>query len=90
MLPRTIHYKKLYPMLSIHLPSQASVQMTIYQTDIAQHRNLFVVQSDWLLSSVVRLNEDVADRDTYERLNTIMNRHESAIKGSTIYSLNGK
>ena len=35
-----------------------SVQMTLFQRDVQQYKNLFVVDSDWLVSSVVRLLED--------------------------------
>ena len=38
-----------------------SIQMTLFQRDIQQFKNLFVVDSDWLVSSVVRLLEDQID-----------------------------
>ena len=45
-----------------------SMQMTFFQQSVQQHRNLFVMDPDYLLSSVVHLTEDRIDRRGYERL----------------------
>ena len=57
-----------------------AMRMTFLQRSIQQYRNLFVVDPDWLVSSVVHLTEDKIDHTGYERLNARLQLHELMIK----------
>ena len=39
-----------------------SMQMTLFQKNIKQYKNLFVLEPDWIVSSIVRLLEDQIDQ----------------------------
>lgn len=53
-----------------------SMQMSIFQNSVQQYHNLFIVDSDWIISSVVRVLEDRIDNSGYERLNARLQLHE--------------
>jgi hypothetical protein len=53
-----------------------SVQMSIFQSSMHQHQNLFLVDSDWQISSLVRVLEDKLDNAGYERLHARLQLHE--------------
>ena len=53
-----------------------SMQLTFTQNSIMQHENLFVIDSDWLVSSVVRLTDPKLEANAYERLNARLQLHE--------------
>ncbi|ELU04066.1 hypothetical protein CAPTEDRAFT_159631 [Capitella teleta] len=55
---------------------ELSMQMTVFQNSVHQHENLFLVDSDWLISSIVRVLEDKIDNAGYERLNARLQLHE--------------
>lgn len=57
-----------------------SMQMTLFQKTVKQHRNMFVVDSSWLISSAVRLTEDKIDQVGYERLNAKLQLHEIMLR----------
>ena len=57
-----------------------SMQMTLFQSSIQQHRNLFVMDFDYLISSVVHLTEDRIDKLGYERLHAKLQLHEIMLK----------
>ena len=57
-----------------------SMQMTLFQQCVQQHKNLFVVDPDFLISSVVHLTEDRVDNTGYERLNARLQLHEIMLK----------
>ncbi len=42
---------------------------SIFQKKVTQYKNMFVVNSDWLVSSVVRSSDDKLEKNGYERLN---------------------
>ena len=57
-----------------------AMRMTLIQRSIQQYKNLFVVDPDWLVSSVVHLTEDRIDHTGYERLNARLQLHELMLK----------
>lgn len=59
---------------------ELSMQMTIFQNSVHQYRNLFMVDSDWIINSVVTLLEDKIDRSGYERLNARLQLHEMMLQ----------
>ncbi|CAH1788258.1 unnamed protein product [Owenia fusiformis] len=57
-----------------------SMQLTAFQKSVQQYNNLFVVDSDWIVTSLVKLTEDKLDHQTYERLNAKLQVHEMIIR----------
>lgn len=57
-----------------------SMNMTFYQKEINQHKNMFIADGDWSVSSVVRLTEDKLSHVEYERLNARLQLHEIMIQ----------
>ena len=57
-----------------------SMQMTLFQKSVHQHHNLFVMDPDYLISSVVHLTEDRIDKLGYERLQAKLQLHEIMLK----------
>ena len=53
--------------------------MTAYQNSVQQHKNLFLLDSDWLVSSVVRMADDKIDNAGYERLHARLQLHNILI-----------
>ncbi|XP_076094844.1 ankyrin and armadillo repeat-containing protein-like isoform X1 [Mytilus galloprovincialis] len=61
---------------------QLSMQMTFYQNKTFNHKDLYVMDSDWLVSSIVKALDDHVDKMThtsYERINTRLQLHEELI-----------
>ncbi len=57
-----------------------SMQMTFFQRSVQQYKNLFVMDSDYLISSIVRILDDKIDHSGYERLNARLQLHEIMLK----------
>ena len=71
-------YERIYDKLPVEQPGDAemaeerryfmqhvedlSMSMTLFQRSVKQYRNLFVLEPDWIVSSVVRLLEDQIDQ----------------------------
>ena len=53
-----------------------SMEMTVFQKSVQQHQNLFLLDTDWSISSIVQMTEDKVDRSGYQRLNTRLQLHE--------------
>ena len=45
-----------------------SMHLTFFQNSVTHHKDMFVIDSDFLVSSVVRLLDDSIDHTGYERL----------------------
>ena len=56
--------------------------MTIFNKSIQQHSNMFVLDNDWLISSIIQATEDKIDSVGYERLNARLQLHEIMLKVS--------
>ncbi|XP_064647682.1 ankyrin and armadillo repeat-containing protein-like isoform X2 [Lineus longissimus] len=59
-----------------------SMQITAFQKTVQLHHNLFVLDPDWLVSSVVHILEDKLDQHGYERLNARLQMHQTLVKES--------
>lgn len=57
-----------------------SMQMTFYQNNVVNHKDMYVIDSDWLVSSIIRVLDDQIDAGGYERVNTRLQMHEQMIK----------
>lgn len=55
------------------------IQMTLFQNKVAHYKDLFVMDSDWVVSSVVKVLDDKLDHVSYERLNSRLQLHEQLI-----------
>ncbi|XP_052802485.1 ankyrin and armadillo repeat-containing protein-like isoform X4 [Mya arenaria] len=56
------------------------VQMTLFQNHVSHYKDLFVMDSSWVVSSVVKVLDDKLDHVSYERLNSRLQLHEQLIK----------
>lgn len=56
-----------------------TVQMTMYQDEVVHYKDLFVMDSKWVVSSVVKILDDKLDHVSYERLNSRLQLHEQLI-----------
>ena len=45
-----------------------SIRMNVFMNSIEQHKNMFLVDGDWSVSSIVKLTDDKIDLIGYERL----------------------
>ncbi|CAD5114678.1 DgyrCDS3724 [Dimorphilus gyrociliatus] len=61
-----------------HVDDMAMI-MTIYQRAIIQHRNLFLIDADWIVSSNIRTIDEKVDKNAYERLHNRLQLHELII-----------
>ncbi len=52
-----------------YIPCLLFYLTSIFQKKVTQYKNMFVVNSDWLVSSVVRSSDDKLEKNGYERLN---------------------
>ena len=59
-----------------------SMQMTLFQNDILHYKDMYVMEADWLVSSVVKVLDDRINHIGYERINTRLQMHEQVIKES--------
>ena len=57
-----------------------SMEMIFFQKSVQQFKDLFVVDSDWLVTSVVRILDDKIDHGGYERINARLQLHEIMLK----------
>ena len=57
-----------------------NMRMTIFQNTLEMHKNLFVLDYDWSITSVVHLLDDKIDNTGYERLNARLQLHEIVLK----------
>jgi hypothetical protein len=57
-----------------------SLRLTLYQDNIFQFKNLFVIDADWTVSNVVHLMSDQLDNASYERLYCQLQLHEQLIQ----------
>ncbi|KAK3108352.1 hypothetical protein FSP39_006134 [Pinctada imbricata] len=55
------------------------MQMVFYQKSVSQYRDLYVMDTGWQVSSIVRLLDDKINHDDYERINTRLQLHEKMI-----------
>ena len=56
------------------------MQMTCFQKDVTHYKDMFVMDSDWVVSSVVKVLDDKLDHVSYERLNSRLQLHEQLIQ----------
>ncbi|XP_052246071.1 ankyrin and armadillo repeat-containing protein-like isoform X2 [Dreissena polymorpha] len=56
-----------------------TVQMTLFQKHVTHYKDMFVMDSDWVVSSVVKVLDDRLDALSYERLNSRLQLHEQLI-----------
>ncbi|KAI0239359.1 Ankyrin and armadillo repeat-containing protein [Lamellibrachia satsuma] len=71
--------EELFDFFRSHV-DKISLRITVFQQHIFQHRNLFCIDADWFVSSIVDTNSDLRDHDTYERLNNILQLQEDILK----------
>jgi hypothetical protein len=60
-----------------------SMQMTFYHNDTFNYKDLYVMDTDWLVSSIVKALDDHIDKmdhTSYERINTRLQMHEELLK----------
>ena len=62
---------------------QISLRITVFQHRILQHGNLFRLDADWLVSSVVDTNGELKDHEMYERLNKLLQNQENIIRSES-------
>lgn len=55
------------------------VQMTFFQNTVTHYKDLFLMDSNWVVSSVVKILDDKLDHVSYERLNSRLQLHEQLI-----------
>lgn len=55
------------------------MQMTLYQNNVSHYKDLFLMDSKWAVSSVVKILDDKLDHVSYERLNSRLQLHEQLI-----------
>ncbi|ESP02231.1 hypothetical protein LOTGIDRAFT_224972 [Lottia gigantea] len=57
-----------------------SMKIAFHQNDVDFYKNMYLVDSDWIVSSIVRLLDNRIDNSGYERLKTRLQMHEEIIK----------
>ena len=57
-----------------------SMKMTFYQKTVQHHKDLYVVDADWLVSSIVMLLDDRIDHTGYERIKTRLDLHKEVVE----------
>lgn len=55
------------------------LRIVFHQNSIQQFRNLFVVDTEWDVDSVIHIVDEGFDADSYERLALILGRHKETI-----------
>ena len=55
------------------------MQMTMYQNKVLHCKDMFIMDSSWVVSSVVKVLDDKLDSVSYERLNSRLQLHEQLI-----------
>ena len=56
------------------------MEMTLFQNNVVHYKDMFVMDCDWTVSSVVKILDDKLDHVSYERLNSRLQLHEQLIK----------
>jgi len=56
------------------------MRMIIFSNSLRMHRNLFLLDSDWSITSIIHLLDDKIDSTGYERLNARLQLHEILLK----------
>ena len=74
--------EELFDFFRSHV-DKISLRITVFQQHIFQHRNLFCIDADWFVSSIVDTNSELRDHDTYERLNNILQLQEDILKSQS-------
>lgn len=80
LFPMSEHDANADKRLFMQYVDDMSVQLTWRQKSIQQHQNLFMIDADFEITSVIRLGEERIDRDTFERLQTRLHAHVDVIQ----------
>nr|XP_022304476.1 ankyrin and armadillo repeat-containing protein-like isoform X3 [Crassostrea virginica] len=56
------------------------MQMTLYQKKIMHEKDIYMMESDLMISSIVRLLDDRINHNDYERVNTRLQMHENMLR----------
>lgn len=56
------------------------MRMIVFTKSLSLHRNLFLLDSDWSITSVIHLLDDKIDNTGYERLNARLQLHEILLR----------
>nr|XP_022304703.1 ankyrin and armadillo repeat-containing protein-like isoform X2 [Crassostrea virginica] len=56
------------------------MQMTLYQKKIMHEKDIYMMESDLTISSIVRLLDDRINHNDYERVNTRLQMHENMLR----------
>ena len=57
-----------------------NMYITLFQKTVQQHHNMFIVDPDWSVSSMVKLTEDKLDHRGYQRLQARLQLHEILLR----------
>lgn len=56
------------------------MQMTLYQKKVMHEKDIYMMEADMTISSIVRLLDDRINHDDYERVNTRLQMHENMLR----------
>ncbi|XP_067649055.1 ankyrin and armadillo repeat-containing protein-like [Haliotis asinina] len=59
---------------------ELTMRMTFSQNAVSHHKDMYIVDADWAVSSIVKLLDDRIDHTGYERIKTRLQLHEEMIK----------
>ncbi len=59
-----------------------TMRMTVYQNAVLHHKDMYLVDADWSVSSIIKLLDDRIDHTGYERIKTRLQLHEEMITKS--------
>lgn len=80
LFPMSEHDANADKRLFMQYVDDMSVQLTWRQDSIQQHQNLFMIDTAYEVTSVIRLGEERIDHDTFERLQTRLHAHVDVIQ----------
>lgn len=72
MIKERIHFMK-------HV-EDICMQMTLFQKKVMHEKDIYMMESDMTISSIVRLLDDRINHDDYERVNTRLQMHENMLR----------
>ncbi|XP_061167170.1 ankyrin and armadillo repeat-containing protein-like [Saccostrea echinata] len=72
MIKERIHFMK-------HI-EDISMQMTLYQKKVMHEKDIYMMDADMTITSIVRLLDDRINHDDYERVNTRLQMHENMLR----------
>lgn len=72
MIKERIHFMK-------HI-GDICMQMTLYQKKVMHEKDIYMMEADMTISSIVRLLDDRMNHDDYERVNTRLQMHENMLR----------